>query len=595
MNRLTAIAALSLGLFSTAFVAGKGGVPAPDYPDSLRSVWLYTEGIKRYTISQDSVQAKSLFEEAIRLDSTFAPAYYELVNNNMYASPEEAVALSETAYRLDTTNKWYHRLYGQSLIYAGRYKKAQAVFRRLQQSDSSDPDNYRILAALYEQNGDPYSAIITLDSAEVRFGRIPYLNAVKRQLLIATNQLDKAISEAKAMVDNAPYEAQYHSELATLYGQAGRDSLAINEYGQALAIDSTNLATLMSMADFHTERRDYRSLLEVSRRLFTSELLPLDTKIKRFEQFTSDTRFYREYYPQINILATTLAIRYPNDARIVELYGRHLIASGELPQALTLYKNHLNDLPPVEDFYRTVIDIESYLQHPDSVNHYVDRALALFPDKVDFHMSKGHVMGNLKQYDRAIKAYKQSLHYTHSDSLRSVIWGMIGDTWHQKAIAGQTAPDELLPQLMDQLGKRGVYRNGMKESYKAYDKSLSYMANNALVLNNYAYFLSLEGRDMDRALSMATQAVALTDNNPTYLDTQAWVLFKLGRAAEAKKIMQQAIALDRQGSSELLVHYGDILDALGERFLAETYWRKALDKGYDATSINKRLNTSKKE
>ena len=110
-----------------------------------------------------------------------------------------------------------------------------------------------------------------------------------------------------------------------------------------------------------------------------------------------------------------------------------------------------------------------------------------------------------------------------------------------------------------------------------------------MVLNNYAYFLSLEGRELERALAMASLVVTLTDNNPTYLDTQAWVLFKLGRIEEARKIMQKAVALDGQQSPELMLHYGDILHELGEQFMAEIYWRLALEKGYDARQIERRL------
>ncbi len=579
MKRFIAITVCCL-LFSSALFAGKGDGSVFSYPDSLRSVWLYTEGIKQNAIFGDSLRAKELFREAVQVDSTCAPAYYELVANGMYSTPEEAVELAGAAHRLDTTNKWYHRFYGQTLIYAQRYKEAQRVFRKLCTTDPQDPDNYRLLAALYEQNDDPYMAIATLDSAELRFGRTPFLSVMKRRLLVGTNQIDKAITEARALVDAAPYEAQNLAELADLYGRAKKDSLALDAYRRALAIDSTNVTTLMSMADFHAERHDYRALLDLTRRLFASETLPLDAKIKRFEQFTSDRRFYREFYPQINNLAMILAIRYPDEHRIVELYANHLIASGELPQALALYKSHLDDQPPSEEFFRTVIDIESYLQHPDSVNLYVDRALKLFPEKADFHMSKGHVMGNLKQYDRAIKAYKESLRFAHTDSLRGVIWGMIGDVWHLKATGGtDTQPTTV----------RGAARKAMSECYKSYDRSLRYNGDNPLVMNNYAYFLAEENRDLEKALSLSSRVVAMTDNNPTYLDTHAWVLFKLGRAAEAKKTLQQAIALDRQGSPELLVHYGDILHALGEAFLAETYWRKALEKGYDATRIARRI------
>ena len=76
MKRLTATTVLCLLLFSAAFVTGKGPSAAPEYPDSLRSVWLYTEGVKQNAIAGDSVRARELFLEAIRNDSTYAPAYW---------------------------------------------------------------------------------------------------------------------------------------------------------------------------------------------------------------------------------------------------------------------------------------------------------------------------------------------------------------------------------------------------------------------------------------------------------------------------------------------------------------------------------------
>ena len=121
----------------------------------------------------------------------------------------------------------------------------------------------------------------------------------------------------------------------------------------------------------------------------------------------------------------------------------------------------------------------------------------------------------------------------------------------------------------------------MRKCYDAYDRSLALRYDNAMVLNNYAYFLSLEGRDLERALAMAGRAIVLEENNPTYLDTYAWVLYRLGRYDEAKKTMQQALSLDRSKSPDLQLHYGDILAALGEKFMAEVYWKKALEGGYD--------------
>ena len=93
---------------------------------------------------------------------------------------------------------------------------------------------------------------------------------------------------------------------------------------------------------------------------------------------------------------------------------------------------------------------------------------------------------------------------------------MIGDAWHQKAEAGEPNLEERLPLQMGLLGKKGIARKAMKECYKAYERSLRYWPDNTMVLNNYAYFLSLEERDLERALTMSSRVVALTDNNPTY-------------------------------------------------------------------------------
>lgn len=583
-------------LFCTAFVAGKGPQetslpPAGEaWPDSLRSVWLYTEAVKRNTISGDTAQARQLLLEAIRHDSTYAPAYFLLSTDRLAASPDEAVALARRAWELDTANLWYERNYSQSLLMAGAYSEALARYRRLVVRDANDPDNFRLLAALYEMQRNPYMALATLDSAELRFGRMPYLLAVKRRLLVATNQIDKAIDEARLSVAESPYDPENRIVLASLYGLAKKDSLALAEYDAVLAIDSTNVAALMSLSDFYNDRHDYRSLLTINQRLFNLDEMPVEEKIKRFERFTADSRFYREYYPQLHLLASTLVFRYPKDRRIVEIYANHLIRSGELEQALELFKLHLDDQPPQQEYYRWVIDIESYLQRPDSVDRYVDEALQLFPSQADFHIAKGNIYTYSGDHEQAARIYRESLRYAENDSLRGAIWGLIGDAAHQQA--EQTMSEAKAAGNLGSPRVQARVRKSMKSCYDAYDRSLRFYADNALVLNNYAYFLALDGQRLDRAAEMAGRAVELSDNNPTYLDTQAWVLFRSGRAAEAKRIMQQAIALDGHNSTELLVHYGDILQALGEYFLAESYWRKALEKGYDADEIARRVEAA---
>jgi Tfp pilus assembly protein PilF len=131
------------------------------------------------------------------------------------------------------------------------------------------------------------------------------------------------------------------------------------------------------------------------------------------------------------------------------------------------------------------------------------------------------------------------------------------------------------------------------KAFMAYSDALHYDQNNIPVLNNYAYFLSLTGRGLDKALSMSQRAVALDSGNFTYIDTYAWILHLLGRDVEAKQQMQRALSLGGQLDGDILAHYGDILWALGEKFMAETYWKKAVDRGYDKADMERHINDIK--
>ena len=571
-KRPVSLLLLSL-LFCTAFAGGRRGAGAScpsvadTVPDSVRSLYYYTEGLKQRQIKGDTVGAAASFRAAIGHDTTYAPAYYELAATWGESAPQrldEVIRLSGTASRLDTTNKWYLQLYGQSLVLGSRYDRATEVYRRLTRLDPRNADHYRLLAALYEQLQRPTEALAVLDTATVRFGRLAPLEAMKQRLLLATGQYERATREAEALVAAEPYEASHRLALGQIYERTGRDSMAQATYSRAVALAPGDLTTLAVVGDYYNRKRNYRAFLSITRRLFESDALSVEGKVSQFERLTSDVRFYRQYYLQINELAELLALKYPQDPSVADLYGQHLIASGELDKALSLYKAHTSDRPAVKRYFTMVIDIESYKQRPDSAERYVQEAQRLFPDDAEFRIARGHLHAYAKRYNEAVKSYRASLPYATTDSLRGVIWGYIGDSYYG---AGET-----------------------RRCYKAYDRSLRYWLENAMVLNNYAYFLAEEGRRLGEALDLSGRAVALEGNNPTYLDTYGWVLYKLGRIEEAKKTMQLAISLDGGRSADLQLHYGDILAASGERFMAEVYWRKALENGYeDPEAISQRF------
>ena len=120
-------------------------------------------------------------------------------------------------------------------------------------------------------------------------------------------------------------------------------------------------------------------------------------------------------------------------------------------------------------------------------------------------------------------------------------------------------------------------------------RALKYNENNAPVLNNYSYFLTLDKKDLKKAERMAAQCIKLEPDNATYLDTYAWVFFVQGNYTLAKIYIENALSKDKTNSAELVDHYGDILYMSGEKDKALEQWKKAKEMGKDTDVLKQKI------
>ena len=598
MRKLTVI--IMLSLFCCGFVPRKSpktAVPQPttkqiiDYPDSLAPLYEYTDAIRLMYAEGDTVAGRQALMRAVERDTAYAPALYLLGMDAERSDPAAAAEYSRRAYEADTSNRWYTRQYARTLILGMHYDRAVPLYEKLLRDEPQEPDNYRMLALLYQQQNKPFSALVILDSAEVRFGRLPVLSQIKRSMLVGTHQFDKALAEAEAIAEDMPYDITAHLALGELYAAAGRDSLALASFGRAKEIDSLNLELQMAMSDYYNRRGDYRRYLAEINRIFRNDAMPAGDKLRQWERITSDRNFYGRYFLPISDLIRTLVIKYPDNDDVMAAYAVHLLASGESEQALELYKHRIAENPGVKSNYEMAIDIETYIfKRPDSTAKYIAAALRQFPDDYGLYMREGAAFSSVKRYDDAERSFRQALKRADTDSLRSFIHGYIGDLCQTHA-SERVNPEgrEHFQGLFAAINADAKARSLLKRCFAEYEEALRLYPDNAPVLNNYSYFMSEQDKNIERAVEMGRRATEVERNNPTYLDTYAWALHKAGRDAEAKRIMQQALSLDSSNSAELQMHYGDILDALGERFMAEIYWRRALESGYPAEAVTQRF------
>lgn len=555
-------------VFSSAFtVVDNPTVPLDDLGerrsvDTLSLAYRHSEAQKSMVIWGDTTRAERLWRDIIAEDSLYAPALYSLSRLDR-APLGESLELAARAFKVDSSNKWYAQHYGVLLLGARQYDRALDVYKRLMTIDKHDVSTYFYLASLYRMRGMPYSAISVLDSAEIRLGRHPYLADIKRDMLIETMQYDRAIAEGERLLLDSPHDVETHLGLARTYESAKRDSMASRYYDSALQLDSTSVEVVAEVLDYYLRKNNYLKVFELGELFVQNDAIDEHERIDFVRTFTKDLELYSYYVLQIGKLIQHLEVLYPTNRDVVEMQTMHLFLLNQHVDAITYLREHLNDenVTP-RDFYLAV-DLAEYLGLTGFMSEDIAHALRLFPDNIEiislsaFHQ---YSMGNKKQ---AIKIYRKALKRVEEDELRSRLWGSIGDIYHEL--------------------------NNNKEAFKAYRKALEYDAENALVLNNYAYFMALENIDLERALAMAQMAITIEEGNYNYLDTYAWILHLLGRNTEAKRYMVQALSLNGQQSSSLLAHYADILWDLGEEFMAHTYWKRAVDRGYDAEEMQQHI------
>jgi tetratricopeptide (TPR) repeat protein len=210
--------------------------------------------------------------------------------------------------------------------------------------------------------------------------------------------------------------------------------------------------------------------------------------------------------------------------------------------------------------------------NPDEIISICDGAMVYFPDISEFYFYKGMAYYLKKKYQEALDIYQEGLEIAPEENriLLSNFYGQIADIYFQ----------------LEQ----------KEEAFENYDKALQYNEKNIVVLNNYAYYLSLIKINLDKAERMAAAVVQLQPDNATYMDTYAWIFFQRGNYSLAKFYIESAISKERSPSGDILEHYGDILFKTGNIDKAVSEWEQALslkeDEG-EKTDVLKRKITDK--
>ncbi|MDE5649887.1 MAG: tetratricopeptide repeat protein, partial [Duncaniella sp.] len=410
-------------------------------------------------------------------------------------------------------------------------------------------------AQVLGQGGDDAErshAIAIYDSLEQMTGKSIELSTKKIQLYYTRNDTASIIGEVDALRTSAPNDVNFLVFSGDIYSMFKYNDKAKEFYDQACVIDPSSGLAYYSRAQFYNSLGDSAAFDREVFQALKQDNLDVDTKLMILRSYIQEMYNDSVQQPRIRQLFDVLIEQHPHERDLHDMYARYLIIAKDYKEAAAQEQLSLDLDPADEEGWEMLTSL--YLQNEDlgKAEEAAVRSLRYYPENARQYLVLGSIYSQNGERDKAVAEYDKALGITDPSDVEmlSNIYGAIGDNFY----AGEQ-PDSAF-----------VY----------YKKAIAYNPANYLALNNSAYYLACEGRDLDEALRMIETVMAAEPDNPTSMDTYAWVLFKRKDYAKAREVIDRTMELSEEESADILEHAGDIYFMDGEPDEAVEFWKKAL-------------------
>ena len=530
--------------------------------------YLFLEALKQKMFGnmQKSIQ---LLSSCLEIDPNSSAAMYELANihaaNNDFTS---ASLLLEKAISINSENKWYKQLLAQIYQQQRKFSEAADIYTQLLQDD---PENIELLytKAILLSNAQEFDeAIAVYNLMEKKEGVNEQISVAKQQLYVTSGNIDGAFDEIEKLIEFNPDEAKYYGLLADLYLSTGDSVKALENYNKILVMDPDNGFVHFSLANYYISIDEIDKSYEETIKGFSSENVDIKNKLQLYMMLTSNREKTKLTDEKEEELIQLLIEKHPDEFLVYTVYAENLLKKQKLPEARIALLKALSINPNDYMMWERVLFIDNDLQDWDGLYKHSKQTIELFPNQPQGYLLHAVATIQLEKFEETITVSEEGMDFVVEN-----------------------------PQLEGQflmLKGEAVYKlNRKQEAFKLFDKAVELDRENYIALNNFAYYLSLDGGDLDKAERMSGRVVARFPNNATYLDTHAWVLFKKGEYKLAKFYMESAIKNGGDDNAVLLEHYGDILFMSQKLDEAKEYWEKAKENGGNSEVLLRKIKEQK--
>jgi len=536
-------------------------------PEQLQFDYFFYEGIKQKE-NRKYDQAIETFRLCAALDSVDSGVQSEL--GLLYAAigfNAKAIDCMEKSIKTDPTNWWYNVQLISMYSELKNWKRCIEIATNLQKIYPNKEEVYTMLATFYKETKQFDKSIAAYEKLEGLVGINQALSLEKFQLYLLLNNQKKGIAEIDKLVNKYPSESRYKVFRGDIYLQQKMPQRAFEIYQQVLKDDQQNAIVHVSLSNYYKSVNQPDKASDEIVKALKSDQLDADMKVQVLGQYVEKMVSDSSKLSETESLFKLLVDRYPMEEQVHGYYAVFLQVQKRNAEAISELESMLNINSKNDQTWMRYIQIYIAEKNFKQIEKITDRAILNLPKLSAWYFYRGIAQFQLANYPASLTSFKSGLTLVAPDQLdlKSDFYAQIADTY---------------------------FKIEKKDSaFINYEKALAANPKNIMVMNNYAYYLSLSKDELKKAERMSAKTVELEPKNSTYLDTYAWILYQQANYSLAKYYIERAIDNMKKDeeSGVILEHYGDILWMTKNDEKALKIWQKSFDTGNKTDDLKKKI------
>lgn len=512
----------------------------------------------RHKITGDLNTALRWFDSCLNYYQSPA-VQYEIANILLIKEDlNSALHFARQSVEGDPANIWYQLLLAAVLQKKAMIDEAGNVYSGIISTHPDREEFYLVEGNLYTSVEKWQKAIDVYDRYEKQFGITEPVSFEKMKLYTKINNNKAASEELIKLIDKYPDNSEYLSLLAEFYFSDNQDKKGLNILNKLLKKDPGNGLVHLYLADYFVSKKELAEADVHIRKAFLNDELDSAYKLQYLLQFalSPDTTLLSSN--QLSDYILLLREKYDDDLSIRAIYSDFLKKENKLKESRAELEFILSKEKDNYLIWEELLLLCNELMDTVCMYQTALECMEYFPEQPLPYVFSGISLVLQEKYNDAISFFQAGLKISDENLyLKSQFYSYLGDCYYRL--------------------------DSIDQAFLLFEQALEINPDDYMLLNNYAYYLSLLKKDLDKAERMSMRTIVYEPDNSTYLDTYAWILFEQKSYSQALYYMKSALENDENPSGVMYEHYGDILYANGQKEEALEMWNKALKIGGDIT------------